>query len=253
MSDPDPDLTQDLFLNGKLRLLQPRRGHRAGHDAILLAAATSAKEGDRLVDFGAGVGAAGLAVARRVGKVRLDLVDIDETLCALARRNAELNRIGANVLALDAEASASQFAEHGLTPDCADVVLMNPPFNDASRHRPSPHAPRMKAHQSTDDTLTAWTSAARRVLRSGGTLTLIWRAEAISNVLAALETGFGGLEILPIHPRPDVPAIRVIVKAIKGSGAALRLHPAFLLNGAAGAPDERAKAVMAGEDLLLTN
>lgn len=252
MSDPDTDLTKDFFLNGKLQLLQPKRGHRAGHDAILLAAATQAKEGDRVVEFGAGVGTAGLAVARRVGNVRLDLVEVDETLCDLARRNAELNRIAANVVALDVRACAGDFAAVGLAPDCADVVMMNPPFNDSSRHRPSPDAQRMKAHQSTDDTIKSWTSAARRVLRSGGALTLIWRADGIADVLCALQTGFGGLEILPIHPRPDAPAIRVIVKAIKGSGAALKLHPAFLLNGAAGNPDERAKAAMAGEASLLT-
>lgn len=252
MSDPEPDLTQDFFLNGKLQLLQPKRGHRAGHDAILLAAATPAKQGDRVVDFGAGVGAAGLAVARRVGGLRLDLVEIDETLCDLARRNAELNRIEARILSLDVQAGARDFAEVSLAPDCADIVLMNPPFNDLSRHRPSPHAERMRAHQAMDDTLMSWTSAARRVLRSGGALTLIWRAEGIDDVLAALRIGFGGVEIVPIHPRPTEPAIRVLVKAIKGSGASLKLHPAFLLNGSTGSPDERATAVLAGEACLLT-
>ena len=37
-----------------------------GHDAILLAAATGARPGDQAVDLGAGVGAAGLALAVRV-------------------------------------------------------------------------------------------------------------------------------------------------------------------------------------------
>ena len=50
------DVTEDMFLGGQLRLRQPRRGHRAGHDAILLAAATPARAGHRVVEFGAGVG-----------------------------------------------------------------------------------------------------------------------------------------------------------------------------------------------------
>ena len=39
------DLTEDAFLGGRLRLRQPLKGHRAGHDAILLAAATGVLAG----------------------------------------------------------------------------------------------------------------------------------------------------------------------------------------------------------------
>src|SRR5579872_6076147 len=73
-------LTEDAFLGGKLRLRQPKSGHRAGHDAVLLAAATPAYPGDQVVDLGAGVGAAGLAVAKRVPGIKLILVEIDEDL-----------------------------------------------------------------------------------------------------------------------------------------------------------------------------
>ena len=66
MSELLADITEDAFLGGRLRLRQPRSGHRSGHDAILLAAATAAREGDRVVEFGAGVGAAGLALAKRI-------------------------------------------------------------------------------------------------------------------------------------------------------------------------------------------
>jgi tRNA1(Val) A37 N6-methylase TrmN6 len=79
-----PDLTDDAVLSGRLRLWQPRRGHRFGHDAILLAAATPARNGDRAVELGAGVGTAGLALAARVPGVRITLVEIDEHLAGLA-------------------------------------------------------------------------------------------------------------------------------------------------------------------------
>ena len=41
MSETLADTTEDAFLDGQLRLRQPRSGHRAGHDAMLLAAATA--------------------------------------------------------------------------------------------------------------------------------------------------------------------------------------------------------------------
>src|SRR5207244_2562110 len=106
MSDPPFDVTEDAFLGGGLRLLQLKSGHRAGHDAMLLAAATPARAGDRVADFGAGVGAAGLAVARRVFGIDLALVEIDADLAGLARRNAATNGIAADVIVLDVAASA---------------------------------------------------------------------------------------------------------------------------------------------------
>src|SRR6202795_1709359 len=141
MTDPG-EFTEDAFLGGRLRLRQPKSGHRAGHDAMLLAAATSARSGDRVVDFGAGVGAAGLAVARRVAGINLVLVEIDPDLADLARHNAASNGLPAEVVVLDLASAAESFADRGLPPDSADVVLMNPPFNDPSRHRASPNSNR---------------------------------------------------------------------------------------------------------------
>src|ERR1700681_415828 len=93
--------TEDAFLGGQLRLRQPNSGHRAGHDAILLAAATSAQPGDRVVDFGGGVGGAGLAVAKRVAGIEIILVEIDPALADLARENSVSNGLQAKVVVLD--------------------------------------------------------------------------------------------------------------------------------------------------------
>src|SRR3989442_11336643 len=106
MTDPGLDVTEDMFLGGQLRLRQLKSGHRAGHDAMLLAAATPAQRSDRVVDFGAGVGAAGLAVARRIAGLDLVLVEIDEELAKLARANSVANEIAASVIVLDVEATA---------------------------------------------------------------------------------------------------------------------------------------------------
>ena len=110
MTEPACELTEDAFLGGRLRLRQPKSGHRAGHDAMLLAAATAARAGDRVVDFGAGVGAAGLALAARVPAIQLVLVEIDDVLAELARGNAALNRIEAKIIAMDLASGAEAFA-----------------------------------------------------------------------------------------------------------------------------------------------
>jgi len=245
------DVTEDAFLGGRLRLRQPRAGHRAGHDAVLLAAATAARAGERVADFGAGVGAAGLALASRVSGLDLMLVEIDPRLAALARDNAVLNDIAARVVVLDLTSPPQAFAESGLPADSVDVVLMNPPFNDAARHRASPDAARALAHAANPATLDGWIHAARRVLKSGGALTLIWRADGIAEVLTGLGRGFGSLEILPVHGEAAKPAIRVVVRAIKGGKAPVRIYPGLMLNVESTVPNPVATEILAGKGVLL--
>ncbi|MDB5635769.1 MAG: hypothetical protein JWP51_677 [Bradyrhizobium sp.] len=249
MSDPG-EFTEDAFLGGQLLLRQPKSGHRAGHDAMLLAAATPARSGERVVDLGAGVGAAGLAVARRVAGIELVLVEIDAALAALARGNAASNGIAAQTIVLDITSAADAFAAAGLVPDSVDVVLMNPPFNDPSRHQTSPDRGREIAHVATGTTLESWVHAGRRMLRSGGVLTLIWRADGLAEVLAALGRGFGGLTILPVHGDATSPAIRVLVRAVKGGKAPVRMLAALMLNDESAVPNKQVEDILAGKEIL---
>lgn len=240
------DLTEDAFLAGKLRLRQFRRGHRAGHDAILLAAAVPAHAGERVVEFGAGAGAAGLALARRVEGIDLTLVEIDPALVDLAQTNAAINGIAARAIMLDIGAHAVAFAEAGLPPDHADHVMMNPPFHAADRHRASPDEAKRTAHLDAGETLDVWIKAARRILKPGGCLTLIWRADELGRVLGALERGLGAVEVIAIYPKPDAPAIRVLVRAIKGSRGPLQILPGLVLNDRRGQPTAEAEHVLQG-------
>jgi tRNA1(Val) A37 N6-methylase TrmN6 len=250
MSEVLADTTEDAFLGGQLRLRQPKSGHRSGHDAMLLAAATAARPDDRVVEFGAGVGAAGLALARRVGGIKLTLVEIDPQLASLARDNAAANNIEADVVVLDVTSAADVFTALGLAPDSADIVLMNPPFNDATRHRASPNQARASAHVADAETLERWIHSGRRLLKSGGALTLIWRADGLSEVLAALGRGFGGLAILPVHGDAGKPAIRVLICAIKGGKAPTRVLPSLLLKDESGLPNKQVAKMLAEGGVL---
>jgi tRNA1(Val) A37 N6-methylase TrmN6 len=241
-----PEITDDAVLGGRLQLRQPRRGHRVGHDAILLAAATFAQSGDHAVELGAGVGAAGLALAQRVPGLRVTLAEIDPHLVALANENAARNGLGDRVTAVVADVESDRaLSVSGVTAGCVQVVLMNPPFNDPASAQVSPDAGRARAHVATADTLAAWIATAARLLCPGGSLTLIWRADGLAAVLAAL-AGFGNVALLPVHGRPDAAAIRILAQATKGSRTALRVLPGLVLNDARGRPTAAAEAVLRG-------
>jgi len=246
------ELTDDAVLGGRLRLTQKRRGHRVGHDAILLAAATDARPGDHAIDLGSGVGAAGLALATRVPDVEVMLVEIDPELAAIAAQNINSNGLAKRVrtITLDVTAPDDEWAASGLSPGMADRVLMNPPFNNPARQNLSPDPGRRAAHAAAEGALAGWVDAATRLLHSAGTLTLIWRADGLAEVLALLDQRFDGVAVLPVFGRPHQPAIRVLVRASKGSRAPLALLPGLLLNDEDGRPTEEAEAVLRGGEAL---
>ena len=58
-------LTEDAFLGGKLSILQPEKGYRAGIDAVFLAAAIPCQPGDTVFEAGIGTGVASLCLLAR--------------------------------------------------------------------------------------------------------------------------------------------------------------------------------------------
>ncbi len=245
------ETSEDAVLGGRLRLRQPLRGHRVGHDAILLAAATGGRASEQAVDLGAGVGAAGLALAARVEGLNVTLIEIDEGLCALAADNARLNRLNSRVkvLALDAE-NVDALAGAGLSLGSADRVLMNPPFHDASRQNVSPDPHRRLAHAGEPGLLPRWVATAAWLLKPQGVLTLIWRADGLPEVLSALKAEFGSIAVLPVRPRAEAPAIRVLLRAAKAGSGPPAGYPALILNDAQGLPTSAAESVLRGGETL---
>jgi tRNA1(Val) A37 N6-methylase TrmN6 len=233
--------TDDAVLGGRLQLLQPVDGHRAGHDAILLAAA--APMAKHAIDLGAGTGTAGLALLARGAAERVTLVEIDPKLAALARENAKRNGYAgrAEIVVADIRKIARG---KGPALAAADLVIANPPFNDPGRRNVSPDSGRRRAHAAADSELDSWFAAADRALQAAGKLVLIHRPDAIETILALLAGRFGAIEIIPVFPRANAAAIRVIVRAIKGRRTPPSLRPGLVLNDADGRPTAAAEAIL---------
>ena len=243
-------LTEDRWLGGRLTLVQPKRGHRVGTDAVLLAAAAGGLEQGRIVDVGAGVGAVGLALAQRSTLAFVNLVEIDPGLARLAERNAALNGLEARtrVLRLDALVP-KQRREAGLT-EWASCVVTNPPFFDARAVRASPDESKVLAHVFAEAGLAYWIEASIAMLAPRGRFVMIHRPEALPAILAAIGGRLGALALLPVHPARNAGAHRVLVSGVKGSKAPLRVAPGLVLHGADGRLTPEADALHRGEALI---
>ena len=242
----ETDVTRDALFSGRLRLAQPARGHRAGTDAVLLAAFAGASDG-LILDVGAGVGTIGLALALRNPGARICLLEREPIFAVLARENIAINGVEAraNVVETDVLAAFPR-RNAGVRNESADLVVTNPPFYDGGVGRPSPNRLKREAHIA-DDNLDAWLRACLTIVKPGGTVCVIHRAERLGTILAALEGRSGGARLRSVHPRRDAPASRVLVAAIKGSRAPMTIEPPLILHGSGSAFTAEASALHAGD------
>lgn len=245
-------VTTNSFLGGQIRLQQPRRGHRAGTDAVLLAAAVPMAISGLVLDIGSGVGAAGLAVAILRPEVVLGLVEIDPGLAPLAADNLALNGLAerghvhlADVLDRESRCRA------GLVEGCANVVVTNPPFFDPAQARHSPQAAKRSAHvmqTSGPAALEAWIGACVALLAEGGLFIIIHRPDVLPVIVRASD-GLGGLTLLTVHPQREKPASRILLRGRKGSRAPFAIAPPLILH-AGDSFSEEAEAIHRGQAVL---
>jgi len=223
MAFAETALSRDSFLDGRLVILQPRRGYRAATDPVLLAAAVAARPGQSVLELGCGAGVGLLALGVRVPDLTLAGMERQPDYADLARRNAAANGLALSVWQADLTAMPAELRAQGF-----DHVFANPPFFPPSA---TPAHDRGRDAALREETpLGAWIDAGLRRLRVGGWLTLIHRAERLPAVLAAFEGRAGAVAVRPLAPRTGRPAGRVLVQTRKGARGPFRLLAPLILH-----------------------
>jgi tRNA1(Val) A37 N6-methylase TrmN6 len=192
--------------------------------------------------------------AARAQALRVVGVERDAALVALGYGALALPQntaFAARVRLVDADVGDLELSKRiEVSAGAADFVLMNPPFDSPARSRGSPDATRREAHLAAPGLLGEWCAVAAHLLKRGGVLGLIHRADAFADVLAALAGHFGDIRILPVHPTRDADAIRILVRAKAGSRAPGGIAPGLFLHAANGAPTPEAEAILRGRGEL---
>jgi tRNA1(Val) A37 N6-methylase TrmN6 len=216
--------------------VQPRQGHRAGSDAVFLAAAVPASAKGKVLDAGAGVGVAGLCVLARLRGVKVTAVEIDAKLCLLAEANAARNGFADRFEAVNADvtAPAKKLAAAGLEREGFDHVIANPPFHAEGSVRTAQDRSKERAHVMRAGDLVAWFRFLAAMTAPKGWMTLIYPAEHLGPMLKDLDGRFGEIKIFPLFPKAGAPATRIILQGRKGSRAAPKLLPGLVLHEAGG-------------------
>ena len=232
-------VTDDAFLGGRLNILQPRQGYRAGLDAVMLAAAVEGRDAPfRVLDAGAGVGTAGLCVAWRCPEARVVLVEREAALVRLAEENIARNGFGDRVSVVEADVTnftAAQLERCGLAEGSFDHVIANPPYHVEGAGTAARDDLKAAAHAMPGAQLDDWWRFLARMAKPAGNALMVHKASALPDMIEAAKRRFGGLVATPLFSREGEPAHRILLGGVKGSRAEFRLDSGFAVHDAEGA------------------
>ncbi|MGR3804329.1 tRNA1(Val) (adenine(37)-N6)-methyltransferase [Marinibacterium profundimaris] len=221
----DEDLSRDAFLGGKLLLLQPKSGYRAGVDPVLLAASVPARSGESVLDLGCGAGAAALCLGTRVPGLRLTGLELQPAYADLAGRNAAGAGLQMEVMTGNLASpppALRQLAFHH--------VIANPPYFDPAASMAAAD-PGRGSGRAEAVPLSAWIDCAARRLRPRGYLHVIQRIQRLPDLLAAATAArLGAIEVLPLAARTGRAPEHVIFRARKDGRTPFRLHFPLILH-----------------------
>ncbi|MDF2764316.1 MAG: methyltransferase [Rhodospirillales bacterium] len=236
------ETTEDTLLDGRVRLIQPAEGYRVAIDPVLLAASIPVGPGERVLDLGAGTGAAALCLAVREPACRVSGLERDLGMVRLAQASAERTGVAARVDFMVGDLMAPP---PRLAPGSFHHVMANPPYLPPGG-APSPQPGRAAAHVEGEAALEDWVRAALTMVRPKGTITFIHRADRLDALIAPFVGRAGELVLFPLWPEQGRPAKRILVRARKGVAAPARLAPGLALHAPGGGFSEAAEAVLRG-------
>ncbi|MDR3075814.1 MAG: methyltransferase [Synergistaceae bacterium] len=221
----------DDILYGAVKLHQPSegRGPRVSVDTVLLAHFAKIRSRARVAEMGCAHGAVTLIMAKRNPAASFDGFDIDPGLVDMASLNARLNGLSER-----ARFFVSDLREHrnNFAPESYDAVVMNPPYDEPDKSRPSPSRALAVAMHGEACLLADVVACAKYLLRNGGKFFLVIRAKRMGELFHLLhEHNVKPKRFRAVHPKPDRAASVVLVEAVRASGDGVTAEPPMFIYG----------------------
>lgn len=174
---------EDMLIDN-LKIVQDTRLYRFTSDSVLLSAFAKAKRGDTVADFCAGSGIVAYHFyalnRRKIAGMNFTLFELQESLCALAKKTAKLN--GFDNFSFEQgrlQETAEKYAEK------FSLVLCNPPYERGGLE--NEQYEKAICRKELTINLAQIAKAAARVLKYGGRIDLLSRADRLAEVCYTLK------------------------------------------------------------------
>ena len=220
------DETVDRFFDGKLEIIQRKKGYRFSVDAILLSQFIKIHKNEKAIDLGTGCGILPLLLSQNT-QGKFLAVEIQPELAALAKKNVLLNSLESriSILCNDWRTLTGAFL-----PDSFNVVFSNPPYRKHHTGRVNPALERAIARHEIKGTIEDLISITSYLLRPKGRAYLIFPPSRMVDLLVTLRSKkLEPKRIQLVYPRIDEGAKFALIESVKSSGVELRVMEPLIL------------------------
>ena len=229
---PQDGETVDAILDGRIRVIQRKRGYRFSLDALLLSHFTDLRNGDDLIDLGTGSGIIALILAQRFRCGRVLGIEIQDELVAIAKRNVVLNGLAGRI---EIRRGDVRCPETLCGPQSFSAAVFNPPYRRLRSGRTNSDPEKAVARHEIEGTVADFLAAAVYALRPEGRVYAIYPAVRMAELISRMrECRIEPKRLRLVHSRLDGGGEFVLVEGVKGGREGLNVAPPLFIYQDAG-------------------
>jgi len=224
---PSVDETLEPFFNGKLQIIQKKKGYRFSVDTILLSQFVRIRKNERVIDLGTGCGILPLLLSQSAKAHSFVGVEIQKGLAECAEKNVVLNHLKNRVSILKQD---FRELKRIFPPGSFDVALSNPPYREYQTGRINPSMDKAIARHEIKGKLEDLISIASYLLPPKGRCYLIFPALRTVDLFVALRNGkLEPKRIQFVYPRIGEEAKFILTESFKASGVESKIMRPLIL------------------------
>lgn len=211
----------DLQRNG-LKIIQKTDGFCFGMDAVLLSGFAQVRPGERALDLGTGTGILPLLLSAKTSGEFFVGLEIQTEIAQMAARSVALNGLGGKI-----EIVEGDIREAGKLFGAAsfDVITVNPPYMNDAHGLKNPMEAKAIARHEVLCTLEDVARESAKILRPGGRLYMVHRPHRLVEIMKRMtDYHLEPKRMKMVHPYADKEANMVLLEAVRGGGAWLKVE-----------------------------
>ena len=216
----------DCLLKENLEIIQNDEVFSFSTDALLLGHFTHLRKNDKVMDLCSGNCVIPLLLSYK-GQQPIDAIEIQPQLVDMAKRSILHNHLTDRIHMYEMDLKE---VRQNFTPSQYTVVTCNPPyFKTTQMHQHQKEAHKIARHEVLC-TLEDCVEAARHLLKQGGRLMMVHRAERLMDVLSAYRAArIEPKRLTLVYSKQDKDAHAIIVEGRKDGKAGLEIQSPFYM------------------------
>ena len=216
----------DLQRNG-LKIIQKTDGFCFGMDAVLLSGFASVKPGERALDLGTGTGIIPLLLSAKTKGDHFTGLEIQTEIMKMAQRSVALNGLEKkiDIIQGDIKEASRIFGAASF-----DVVTSNPPYMNDAHGLKNPGDVKAISRHEVLCTLEDVVREGTKALKPAGRFYMVHRPHRLAEIITVMrQYKLEPKRMKFVHPFADKDANMVLIEAVRGGGAWLKLEPPVIV------------------------